>query len=35
MIHEGDVVFRSFAAIGIRRNWSSDKDYMHFSQSGT
>jgi hypothetical protein len=37
MIHEGDVVFRSFAAIGWSwgGNWSGDKDYMHFSQSGT
>jgi D-alanyl-D-alanine carboxypeptidase len=37
MIHEGDVVVRSFAAIGWSwgGNWSGDKDYMHFSQSGT
>ena len=37
MVHEGDVVFRSFAAIGWEwgGNWSGDKDYMHFSQSGT
>jgi D-alanyl-D-alanine carboxypeptidase len=37
MIHQGDVVFRSFAAIGWSwgGNWSGDKDYMHFSQSGT
>jgi hypothetical protein len=37
MIHEGDVVFRSFAAIGWSwgGNWSGDKDYMHFSRSGT
>jgi hypothetical protein len=37
MIHEGDVVFRSFAAIGWGwgGNWNGDKDYMHFSQSGT
>jgi D-alanyl-D-alanine carboxypeptidase len=37
MIHEGDVVVRSFAAIGWEwgGNWSGDKDYMHFSQSGT
>ena len=37
MIHEGDVVFRSFAAIGWSwgGNWSGDKDYMHFSLTGT
>jgi hypothetical protein len=37
MIHEGDVVFRSFAAIGWSwgGDWSGDKDYMHFSLSGT
>jgi D-alanyl-D-alanine carboxypeptidase len=37
MIHEGDVVFRSFAAIGWEwgGNWSGDQDYMHFSLSGT
>lgn len=37
MIHEGDVVFRSFAAIGWEwgGNWSGDKDYMHFSLTGT
>ena len=37
MIHEGDVVFRSFAAIGWEwgGKWNGDKDYMHFSQSGT
>ena len=37
MIHEGDVVFRSFAAIGWEwgGNWSGDKDYMHFSLNGT
>jgi hypothetical protein len=36
MIHEGDVVFRSFAAIGWKwgGNWSGDKDYMHFSLTG-
>ena len=36
MIHEGDVVFRSFAAIGWEwgGNWSGDKDYMHFSLLG-
>jgi hypothetical protein len=37
MIHEGDVVFRSFAGIGWSwgGNWSGDKDYMHFSLTGT
>ena len=37
MIHEGDVVVRSFAAIGWEwgGNWRTLKDYMHFSQSGT
>jgi hypothetical protein len=37
MIHSGDVVTRSFAAIGWRwgGEWSGDKDYMHFSQTGT
>ena len=37
MIHQDDVVFRSFAAIGWSwgGDWSGDKDYMHFSQSGT
>ena len=37
MIHEGDVVVRSFAAIGWSwgGNWSGDKDYMHFSATGT
>ena len=37
MIHEGDVVVRTFAAIGWEwgGDWSGDKDYMHFSQSGT
>lgn len=36
MIHEGDVAFRSFAAIGWAwgGNWSGDKDYMHFSLLG-
>ena len=36
MIHEDDVVFRSFAAIGWAwgGNWSGDKDYMHFSLLG-
>ncbi len=37
MIHEGDVVVRSFAAIGWSwgGRWSGDKDYMHFSATGT
>lgn len=37
MIHEDDVVVRSFAAIGWAwgGNWNGDKDYMHFSLSGT
>ena len=37
MIHEGDVVFRSFAAIGWEwgGNWNGDKDYMHFSLTGS
>jgi D-alanyl-D-alanine carboxypeptidase len=37
MVHEGDVVVRSFAAIGWGwgGNWSNGQDYMHFSQSGT
>ncbi len=37
MVHEGDVVVRSFAAIGWEwgGNWSGDKDYMHFSATGT
>ncbi|HET8526240.1 MAG TPA: M15 family metallopeptidase [Actinomycetota bacterium] len=36
MVHEGDVVFRSFAAIGWEwgGDWSGDKDYMHFSLLG-
>ena len=36
MIHEGDVVVDSFAAIGWEwgGNWSGDKDYMHFSLLG-
>jgi D-alanyl-D-alanine carboxypeptidase-like protein len=36
VIHEGDVVVRSFAAIGWEwgGNWSGGKDYMHFSRSG-
>jgi hypothetical protein len=37
MIHAGDVVVRSFAAIGWSwgGDWSSMKDYMHFSLTGT
>jgi hypothetical protein len=37
MIHDGDVVVRSFAAIGWGwgGHWHSGQDYMHFSQSGT
>jgi hypothetical protein len=37
MIHQGDLVVRSFAAIGWGwgGDWSSGQDYMHFSQSGT
>ncbi|HZD80440.1 MAG TPA: M15 family metallopeptidase [Actinomycetota bacterium] len=37
MIHDGDVVVRAFAAIGWGwgGHWSSGKDYMHFSASGT
>jgi hypothetical protein len=33
MIHRGDVVVRSFAAIGWEwgGDWSGGKDYMHFS----
>jgi len=36
MIHPGDVVVRSFAAIGWEwgGNWSGGKDYMHFSLLG-
>ena len=36
MIHEGDVVVSSFAAIGWAwgGRWSGDKDYMHFSANG-
>lgn len=36
MIHEGDVVVSSFAAIGWAwgGRWSGDKDYMHFSLAG-
>ena len=37
MIHPGDVVVRSFAAIGWSwgGDWRSIKDYMHFSLTGT
>jgi hypothetical protein len=36
MIHEGDVVVRSFARIGWEwgGNWHTLKDYMHFSLTG-
>ena len=36
MIHPGDVVVRSFAAIGWSwgGTWSGGKDYMHFSRTG-
>ena len=36
MIHEGDVVVRSFAAIGWKwgGHWHTLKDYMHFSLTG-
>jgi hypothetical protein len=36
MIHDGDVVVRSFAEIGWSwgGHWSGGKDYMHFSRSG-
>jgi hypothetical protein len=36
MIHPGDVVVRSFSAIGWEwgGNWSGKKDYMHFSLRG-
>jgi hypothetical protein len=36
MIHPGDVVVRSFAAIGWEwgGDWSGGKDYMHFSLLG-
>ena len=36
MIHPGDVVVRSFAAIGWSwgGDWVGGKDYMHFSRSG-
>jgi len=36
MIHPGDVVVRSFAAVGWGwgGNWRTIKDYMHFSLTG-
>ena len=36
MIHDGDVVVRSFASIGWEwgGHWSGGKDYMHFSYTG-
>ena len=36
MIHDGDVVVRSFAAIGWEwgGRWSGGRDYMHFSYTG-
>jgi hypothetical protein len=36
MIHPGDVVVRSFAAMGWSwgGHWSDGKDYMHFSLTG-
>jgi len=36
MIHDGDVVVRSFAAIGWKwgGRWRGGKDYMHFSRTG-
>jgi len=36
MIHRGDVVFRAFAGIGWEwgGDWSSSKDYQHFSATG-
>jgi hypothetical protein len=37
MIHDGDPIVQAFAAIGWSwgGGWSGDKDYMHFSASGT
>lgn len=37
MIHAGDVVVNAFAAIGWSwgGDWSGDKDYMHFSLTGS
>jgi hypothetical protein len=37
MIHPGDVVVRAFESIGWHwgGDWSHDKDYMHFSLTGT
>jgi hypothetical protein len=36
MIHRGDVVYRAFAGIGWEwgGDWSSSKDYQHFSATG-
>jgi hypothetical protein len=36
MIHEGDIVVRSFARIGWEwgGHWHTLKDYMHFSLTG-
>jgi hypothetical protein len=36
MIHRGDVVYRAFASIGWEwgGDWSSSKDYQHFSATG-
>jgi hypothetical protein len=36
MVHDGDVVVRSFTAIGWSwgGHWSGGKDYMHFSRLG-
>ncbi len=37
MVHPGDLVVQAFADIGWKwaGSWSSDKDYMHFSLTGT
>jgi hypothetical protein len=36
MIHDGDIVVRAFASIGWEwgGDWTSIKDYQHFSESG-
>jgi D-alanyl-D-alanine carboxypeptidase len=36
MIHDGDIVVRSFEAIGWSwgGDWTGDQDYMHFSRTG-
>jgi hypothetical protein len=36
MVHDGDVVVRSFTAVGWSwgGHWSGGKDYMHFSRLG-